>query len=96
MQKQHLLGRNVFWTLIPPHLAQQNAILEPTRPIHNKIHSDDSSITIAQKLIQEKIMEARRRQEEMARRNRGGENVETKISDRVRELKSQKSKKGKK
>ncbi|PSV26977.1 SIS domain-containing protein [Photobacterium sp. GB-56] len=35
-------------------LAQQNAILEPKRPIHNKIHSDDSSITIAQKLIQEK------------------------------------------
>lgn len=35
-------------------LAQQKAILEPKRPIHNKIHSDDSSLTIAQKLIQEK------------------------------------------
>ncbi|PQJ62501.1 SIS domain-containing protein [Photobacterium angustum] len=35
-------------------LAHKNAILEPKRPIHNKIHSDDSSITIAQKLIQEK------------------------------------------
>ncbi|WP_318458577.1 SIS domain-containing protein [Photobacterium leiognathi] len=35
-------------------LAQQNAILEPKRPIHNKIHSGDSSLTIAQKLLQEK------------------------------------------
>jgi len=49
-----------------------------------------------EQFIQEKIMEARRRQEEMARRGRGAVNMDGKISNRVRELKNQKSKKGKK
>ncbi|MUK38870.1 SIS domain-containing protein [Aliivibrio fischeri] len=53
-QRLGFKGFTAFKLAIIEDLGRKQAILEPERPIHNKINSDDSSLTIAQKLVQEK------------------------------------------
>lgn len=53
-QRLGFKGFTAFKLAIIEDLGRKHAILEPERPIHNKINSDDSSLTIAQKLVQEK------------------------------------------
>lgn len=53
-QRLGFKGFTAFKLAIIEDLGRKHAILEPERPIHNKIHSDDSSQTMAQKLVQEK------------------------------------------
>ncbi|MGR6833869.1 SIS domain-containing protein [Aliivibrio wodanis] len=53
-QRLGFKGFTAFKLAIIEDLGRKQAILEPERPIHNKIHSDDSSQTMAQKLVQEK------------------------------------------
>lgn len=53
-QKLGFKGFTAFKLAIIEDIGRKHAILEPDRPIHNKINSDDSALTIAQKLVQEK------------------------------------------
>ena len=53
-QRLGFKGFTAFKLAIIEDIGRKHAILEPERPIHNKINSDDSSLTIAQKLVQEK------------------------------------------
>ncbi|MCL4127778.1 UNVERIFIED_CONTAM: hypothetical protein GTU68_043204 [Idotea baltica] len=53
-QKLGFKGFTAFKLAIIEDAGRKQAILEPDRPIHNKINSDDSALTIAQKLVQEK------------------------------------------
>ncbi|AZL84572.1 XRE family transcriptional regulator [Aliivibrio salmonicida] len=53
-QKLGFKGFTAFKLAIIEDIGRKHAILEPEKPIHNKIHSDDSSLTMAQKLVQEK------------------------------------------
>ncbi len=53
-QRLGFKGFTAFKLAIIEDIGRKQAILEPERPIHNKINSDDSSLTIAQKLVQEK------------------------------------------
>ena len=53
-QKLGFKGFTAFKLAIIEDIGRKQAILEPERPIHNKINSDDSSQTMAQKLVQEK------------------------------------------
>ena len=53
-QRLGFKGFTAFKLAIIEDIGRKHAILVPERPIHNKINSDDSSLTIAQKLVQEK------------------------------------------
>ncbi|MGF1906350.1 SIS domain-containing protein [Aliivibrio salmonicida] len=53
-QKLGFKGFTAFKLAIIEDIGRKHATLEPEKPIHNKIHSDDSSLTMAQKLVQEK------------------------------------------